>query len=93
MKPVSTRLTDEDIKRIEEEQQGGEKQSATVRRLIRKGLDDDSGGSLTPSTLLLMFGAIIFGVAMEPVASSAFLIAISGTFFLLAVAAERGVFR
>jgi hypothetical protein len=42
MRPISSRVTDDDLERIEAARQGGEKRSATIRRLIRAGLDAEN---------------------------------------------------
>ena len=93
MKPVSTRLTEEEIERIDQAREGGEKRSATIRRLLRDALDHDDddtdNNAITPTTLLTVFGAILLGVAMEPVASSEFLVAVAGIAFVAAAVIGR----
>lgn len=91
MKPVSTRLTEEEIERIDQAREGGEKRSAAIRRLLRGALDNsdddtDNDAIITPTTLILGFGAFTLGVAMEPVASSEFLVAVAGIAFIAAAA-------
>jgi len=91
MKPVSTRLTEEEIERIDQAREGGEKRSATIRRLLRDALDHndddtDNNAMTTPTTLILGFGAFTLGVGMEPVASSEFLVAVAALAFIAAAA-------
>lgn len=91
MEPVSTRLTEEEIEQIEQARQGGEKRSAAIRRLLRDALDEDDeeGATVTSTTLLAMFGAILLGISMEPVASTEFLVAVAGLAFAAAGLLER----
>ena len=90
MKPVSTRLTEEEIERIDQAREGGEKRSAAIRRLLRDALDsDDDTPTITPTTLLTVFGAILLGVAMEPIASSEFLVTVAGIAFVGAAVIGR----
>lgn len=91
MEPVSTRLTEEEIEQIEQARQGGEKRSAAIRRLLRDALDEDGekGATVTSTTLLAVFGAILLGIAMEPVASTEFLVAVAGLAFGAAALLER----
>lgn len=93
MKPVSTRLTEEEIERIDQAREGGEKRSAAIRRLLRDALDnndDDTGNDtvISPTTLILGFGAFTLGVGMEPVVSSEFLVAVAAVAFITAAVIE-----
>lgn len=59
MRPISSRVTDEDLERIEAARQGGEKRSATIRRLIRAGLDaEDDSISLSLPLALMWAGSV-----------------------------------
>ena len=68
---ISTDVPDDLKEQIEAEQGEDESRSATVRRLVRRGLDDDTIG--TPYVLIL-FGSFLTGAAVNPIMEPAYLL-------------------
>ena len=75
---ISTAVPGNLKEQIEAEQGEDESRSATVRRLVRRGLDDDTVG--TPYVLIL-FGSFLTGTAIAPIMEPAYLL-ILGVFLL-----------
>jgi len=87
-KVISTDVPDDLAERIEAEQEEGESRSATVRRLIRRGLDADQ--SPIASTLAVI-GAVTIGIAIEPVAPPELFVGIGVVLFVLSIAIQKGL--
>ena len=68
---ISTAVPGNLKEQIEAEQGEDESRSATVRRLVRRGLDDDTVG--TPYVLIL-FGSFLTGTAIAPIMEPAYLL-------------------
>jgi len=68
---ISTAVPGNLKEQIEAEQGEDESRSATVRRLVRRGLDDDTVG--TPYVLIL-FGSFLMGAAITPIVEPAYLL-------------------
>ena len=68
---ISTAVPGNLKEQIEAEQGEDESRSATVRRLVRRGLDDDTIG--TPYVLIL-FGSFLTGAAVNPIMEPAYLL-------------------
>ena len=68
---ISTAVPGNLKEQIEAEQGEDESRSATVRRLVRRGLDDDTIG--TPYVLIL-FGSFLMGTAINPIMEPAYLL-------------------
>ena len=66
---ISTAVPGNLKEQIEAEQGEDESRSATVRRLVRRGLDDDTIG--TPYVLIL-FGSFLMGTAITPIMEPAY---------------------
>ena len=68
---ISTAVPGNLKEQIEAEQGEDESRSAAVRRLVRRGLDDDTVG--TPYVLIL-FGSFLMGAAINPIMEPAYLL-------------------
>jgi len=68
---ISTDVPDDLKEQIEAEQGEDESRSATVRRLVRRGLDDDTIGI---PYVLILFGSFLMGAAMTPIMEPAYLL-------------------
>jgi len=68
---ISTAVPGNLKEQIEAEQGEDESRSAAVRRLVRRGLDDDTVG--TPYVLIL-FGSFLMGAAIAPIMEPAYLL-------------------
>ena len=83
---ISTDVPDDLKDRIEEEQEEGESRSATVRRLIRRGLDAESIGV---PVVLMILGAFMMGAALTPNMNPAYIMLIGVTLLISGVAWQR----
>lgn len=88
-KVISADVSEDLAERIEAEQEEGESRSATVRRLVRRGLDADRH---TLSIILVMSGSLTLGIALEPVAPPELFVGTAAVLFLFAAAIQRGYF-
>lgn len=88
-KVISADVSDDLAERIEAEQEDGESRSATVRRLVRRGLDHDRHPFVVP---VMMIGSLSIGIAVDPVAAPELFVALGLAIFLLAGAIQSGVF-
>jgi len=68
---ISTDVPDDLKEQIEAEQGEDESRSATVRRLVRRGLDDDTIGI---PYVLILFGSFLMGAAITPIMEPAYLL-------------------
>ena len=68
---ISTDVPDDLKEQIEAEQGEDESRSATVRRLVRRGLDDDTIGI---PYVLILFGSFLMGAAVTPIMEPAYLL-------------------
>ena len=68
---ISTDVPDDLKEQIEAEQGEDESRSATVRRLVRRGLDDDTIGI---PYVLILFGSFLMGAAVNPIMEPAYLL-------------------
>lgn len=88
-KVISADVSDDLAERIDAEQEDGESRSATVRRLVRRGLDADRHPI---TTVLMMVGSLTLGIAVNPVAPPELFVGIGIVLFLLAATIQRGYF-
>lgn len=67
-KVISADVSDDLAERIEEEQEDGESRSATVRRLVRSGLDPQPSSirSLPNRRILILAGVLLILIATTP---------------------------
>lgn len=67
-KVISADVSDDLAERIEEEQEEGESRSATVRRLVRSGLDPQPAGisNLPNRRILIVAGVLLLLIATTP---------------------------
>ena len=89
-KVISADVSEDLAERIEAEQEEGESRSATVRRLVRRGLDADRH---PVATILTVTGAGVIGIGIEPVAPPELFVAIGLALFLVAAVIQRGYFN
>ena len=68
---ISTDVPDDLKEQIEAEQGEDESRSATVRRVVRRGLDDDTIGI---PYVLILFGSFLTGGAVNPIMEPAYLL-------------------
>ena len=83
---ISTDVPGDLKEQIEAEQGEDESRSATVRRLVRRGLDDDTIG--TPYVLIL-FGSFLTGAAVNPIMEPAYLLILGVLLLAGGVSASR----
>jgi len=83
---ISTAVPGNLKEQIEAEQGEDESRSATVRRLVRRGLDDDTIG--TPYVLIL-FGSFLTGAAVNPIMEPAYLLILGVLLLAGGVSASR----
>lgn len=83
---ISSDVSDDLMERIEAEQEEGESRSAVVRRLIRRGLDEDNFGF--PYALILL-GAFTTGAAVTPAVDPLYLLIIGVSLAVAGVLASR----
>lgn len=67
-KVISADVSDDLAERIEEEQEEGESRSATVRRLVRSGLDPQPAGirNLPTRRILIVVGILLILIGTTP---------------------------
>ena len=69
---ISTAVPGNLKEQIEAEQGEDESRSATVRRLVRRGLDDDD--TIGTPYVLILFGSFLTGAAVNPIMEPAYLL-------------------
>jgi len=83
---ISTDVPDDLKEQIEAEQGEDESRSATVRRLVRRGLDDDTIGI---PYVLILFGSFLMGAAITPIMEPAYLLILGALLLAGGVLASR----
>ena len=84
---ISTDVPDDLKEQIEAEQGEDESRSATVRRLVRRGLDDDD--TIGIPYVLILFGSFLMGAAVTPIMEPAYLLILGVLLLAGGVSASR----
>ena len=84
---ISTAVPGNLKEQIEAEQGEDESRSATVRRLVRRGLDDDD--TIGTPYVLILFGSFLTGAAVNPIMEPAYLLILGVLLLAGGVSASR----
>ena len=84
---ISTDVPDDLKEQIEAEQGEDESRSATVRRVVRRGLDDDD--TIGIPYVLILFGSFLTGGAVNPIMEPAYLLILGVLLLAGGVSASR----
>ena len=86
---ISTAVPGNLKEQIEAEQGEDESRSATVRRLVRRGLDDDDDDTIGTPYVLILFGSFLTGAAVNPIMEPAYLLILGVLLLAGGVSASR----